>query len=780
MGERDEAFQPTACILCSLNCGLEVTVEDGRIAKVRGDRAHPVSQGYLCQKARQLDHYQNNGDRLTAPLRRRADGSHEPISWDEAIREIAAKLVALRKRHGGKCFAYYGGGGQGNHFPGLYASALRAALGTPYLYSALAQEKTGDFWVNGKLFGRQTSHVTEDVEHADYVLFLGTNPWQAHGIPRARAVLREIAKDPKRTMVVIDPRRTETAELADLHLQLRPGTDAFLLGAILGVLVQENLVNRPFLERHVTGWEAVRSVFQQVPVEAFARRADVPVEDVRAAARGLAKARAASVRADLGLQQSPRSTLNSYLEKLLFLTTGNLGRPGTNSFHTFFLPLIGHSGDADDPATIKTTVTGAAEIGKLFPPNVLPAEIDTDHPGRIRALIVDSGNPLMTAADTKAYRAAFAKLELAVVIDVAMSETARHADYVLPASSQYEKYEATFFNFGFPTNTFHLRRPILPPREGTLPEPEIYRRLLVAMGELPDRFPVLEAVARIDRLGPSLRLFPMALKLMLALKPRYQKLATVILAETLGKALPNGAKAAAPLWFACQQYAARHPAAVERAGVHDQGAGLGEALFAKLLQSPAGMTLSTHEYADTWSFIRHPDGKVRLDIPELLEQLAALDRETDVGAERDEEYPFLLIAGERRSFNANTILRDPAWRQADEHGALRVHPADARDLGCADGDELICESARGELRVRALVCDSVRRGMVTLPHGYGMRYTRPKDGVAVAHGPALNEITDAAYKDPISHTPLHKHIRVRLRRAAAGVETRAEELAVSG
>ena len=151
--------------------------------------------------------------------------------------EIAAKLLQLKNDHGGHSIAYYGGGGQGNHLPGLYAAAFRAALGTPYAYSALAQEKTGDFWVNGKLFGRQTCHVTEGIHEADYVLLIGTNPWQSHGIPQARRILREIAKDPHRTLVVIDPRRTKTARMADIHIAVKPGTDAFLMLAILGAIV---------------------------------------------------------------------------------------------------------------------------------------------------------------------------------------------------------------------------------------------------------------------------------------------------------------------------------------------------------------------------------------------------------------------------------------------------------------------------------------------------------------------------------------------------------------
>jgi anaerobic selenocysteine-containing dehydrogenase len=754
----DEAWLPTACILCSRNCGIEVEVEAGHLRRIRGDERHPLSQGYLCQKAARLDHYQNHADRLQSPLRRLPSGELQPVSWETAIREIAGRLTALRDAHGGRALAYYGGGGQGNHLGGVYGRGLAEAMRTRYHYSALAQEKTGDFWVNGKLFGRQTCHTTEGVEEAEVVVFIGTNPWQAHGIRNARDTLRAIARDPARTMVVIDPKRTETAAMADIHLQLRPGTDAFLLAAILGVIVREGLANRGFLEARTSGHEAVLSALATVPVEAHAERAGVAIEGVHRVARALARARSASVRVDLGIQQSLHSTLNSYLEKLLFLVTGHFGRPGCNALHTFFLPLIGHS-ETKEAGGWTTAVTGMPEIGKLFPPNVLPAEILADHPGRIRGLVVDSANPAVTAADTRAYREALGRLELLVVIDVALTETARLAHYVLPAASQFEKWEATFFNLEFPTQAFHLRRPLLAPRPGTLPEPEIYRRLLVAMGELPARFPLLSAVARLDRRWPGLRLFPGALATALALRPRLRRYAAFVLHETLGRALPEGAAAAAPLWFAAHRYAERHGTAVRRTGLRGEGAALGEALFERILSSPSGTLLSTNDHEDTWRLVRHEDGRIHLDIPEMLEALRGLAHEEEVAATA---FPLVLIAGERRSYNANQIYRDPRWRRNDPDGALEIHPEDARALGLADGARALCESARGALEVRVRHAPGLRRGVVTLPHGYGMDHP-DEGGRRVVQGPVLNLLTSAEHRDPITATPYHKYVPVRLR-----------------
>ena len=244
----DDTWHQTACILCECNCGIEVRLggDDGRsFTRIRGDKAHPASKGYTCEKALRLDHYQNGPHRLTSPLRRRADGTFEEIDWDTAITEVAARFTEVRDAHGGESILYYGGGGQGNHLGGAYSSGTRAALGSRFRSNALAQEKTGEFWVNGQMLG---THVRGDFAEAEVAVFVGKNPWQSHGIPHARTTLKEIARDPERSMIVLDPRRTETADLADFHLRVRPGTDAWCLAAMGAVLVQEGLLATSWLD----------------------------------------------------------------------------------------------------------------------------------------------------------------------------------------------------------------------------------------------------------------------------------------------------------------------------------------------------------------------------------------------------------------------------------------------------------------------------------------------------------------------------------------------------
>ncbi|MCX5732305.1 MAG: molybdopterin-dependent oxidoreductase, partial [Deltaproteobacteria bacterium] len=368
-------WKPTACILCECNCGLEVELggEGGRhLVRLRGDRRHPSSRGYACEKAHRLDYYQNGRDRLTTPLRRRTDGTFEAIDWDTAIREVAARLAAVRDLHGGEAIFYYGGGGQGNHLPGAYGTATRRALGSSYRSSALAQEKTGEFWVAHRMFG--TAMMRADFEHCDVALFLGKNPWNSHSIPQARVLLKSIAKDPARTLIVVDPRRTETAALADIHLRVRPGTDAYLLAALLGIVFEEGLVDRAFLDAHAVDLEPVEAAIRAVPIAAFCARAGLEEALVRRTARVLGGARALASFEDLGVQMNRGSTLVSYLHRLLVTLTGNFGKEGTTFIPTSIVAIAGGASKRTSP------VVGAPIIGGMIPCNVIADEILTDHP----------------------------------------------------------------------------------------------------------------------------------------------------------------------------------------------------------------------------------------------------------------------------------------------------------------------------------------------------------------------------------------------------------------
>lgn len=817
----DDDWHKSACILCECNCGIEIKLDGRKLSRIRGDKDHPASGGYTCEKALRLDFYQNGRHRITTPLRRAADGTYEEISWDTALSEIAAKLLAVRARHGGDKIFFYGGGGQGNHLGGAYGKALMAALGAKYYSNALAQEKTGEMWVDGKLYG---GHTKGDFEHAEVVLFLGKNPWQSHSFPRARPTLKAIAADPERAMIVIDPRRSETARLADFHLQVRPGTDAWCVSAMLAVLVEEDLLDHAFLRAHTTGLAPVLAALATIPVTEFAAHCGVPEELLRTATRRFAAARSATTYEDLGIQQAPHSTLVSYLNKLLWILTGNFGRPGTMYLHSTLAAVAGTGGApkgkpakgiskqwrkvvaettargatalsallptlATAPVTAaptrrltrtllrtavpalagnlggmgggsaaggKTTpVTGARIIAGLVPCNSITEEILTDHPDRFRAMWIDSSNPVHSLADSERMRTAMRSLELSVVIDVALTETARVADYVLPASSQFEKWESTFFNVEFPHNTFQLRPPVLDPLPGTRAESDIYTGVIRELG--------LVDPALVDRLVRAREngtdTFALTFFSAVAGNPSLLNLAPYLLHEALGPHLPAGAANAATLWGAAHLCAFANPAAVRRAGFTGTGIEPGERLFDAILTRHAGVTFTVDTWDDVWAYVKRRDRRFTVHIPELIAELDQL-RVTPPDFTTD-EYPFTLSAGERRAFTANTIIRDPGWRRRGGDGELRISPADAAELALRDGTRVTVITETGRATAVVEISDMMQQGHLSLPNGMGLD-TTDGSGAPIRTGVAANELTSVERRDRFAGTPWHKNVPARI------------------
>lgn len=743
-------WKPTACILCECNCGLEVQLggEDGRrIIKVRGDKAHPASEGYACEKPSRLDYYQNDAGRITRPLRRREDGRFEEVDWDTAIREVAERLAAIRDAHGGDKILYYGGGGQGNHLPGGYSRSTRAALGIRYSSNALAQEKTGEAFVLGKM---ARTLCRADFETCEVGVFIGKNPWFSHGIPRARVTLRELSRDPDRCMIVIDPRRTETADLADIHLQVKPAGDAWLLAAIFAVIVQEGLLDEAFVEAHTENLDAVLPHFESLPVAAYCEEAGVDEALVREAARRIGNARSVAMFEDLGVQMNRNSTLVSYLHYLIAFGTGNYGRPGSQYPVTSLQQILQASEDKGETSP----VTGSKIINNLLACNRIPDEILTDHPARFRAAFVEAANPVHSLSDGPRMREAFEALDFVVVVDVAMTETGRLADYVLPVATQFEKAEATFFNFEFPKNYFHLRTALMEAPEGLFPEPELHARLAEALGTLKQEH--VDALAAAWDAGRDA--FRNAFFELVGSAPGFMGTAPAALYRAIGPKLPEGRGEGAALWAIAQIAATKIPHAIRRAGIGtDPDENLGDALFDAILAADRGFVFAVDEWDESLAKIGTPSGRIDFAIPELFEALDALA--TSERLPRDPEYPLVLSAGERRSFTANTIVRNPAWRRKGAEGALTISPADAQRLGLADGSRARLSTRRGAAEVSIEVSDRMQPGHCSLPNGTGLAHATA-DGVV--GGIAPNELTAGEDCDFLAGTPWHKSTAARV------------------
>jgi formate dehydrogenase len=316
---------------------------------------------------------------------------------------------------------------------------------------------------------------------------------------------------------------------------------------------------------------------------------------------------------------------------------------------------------------------------------------------------------------------------------------------VLPAASQFEKWEMTFFNTEFPCNTVQLRPPVLDPLPGTLPEPEIYARLLRALGAVdPGLIGELTAAAKTGRQEFTTAFFAAVGK-----DPGLLGVAPYLLYETLGATMPERQRGTAAVWGLAQLCAMAYPDAVRRAGHAD-----GNALFDAIVNTPWGVTFTADNWEDVWTYVKRPDRRFTVEIPELTEQLRHLRTAEPFS---DGEYPLVLSAGERRAFTANTIYRDPTWRRRDTEGALRISPQDAQHLGLRDGGLARVTTAAGTAEAVVEITDMMQPGHISLPNGLGVDH--PDHGRV---GVAPNELTSLELRDAFAGTPWHKHVPARV------------------
>jgi anaerobic selenocysteine-containing dehydrogenase len=739
-------WKKTCCMLCGQNCGLEALVEENRIVKVRPDKANPRSEGYICRKGMNVANYQHHAQRLTHPLKRVGD-SFEKISWDQALDEIAAKLRHIIDEHGPRAYAYMGGGGQGCHFEAPFGVTFMQGLGSQYHYSALAQELTGLFWVMGRGLGKQYMWTVPDEHETDLLLAIGWNGWMSHQMPQARRHLTRISKDPDKLLVVIDPRRSDIAQRADIHLPIRPGTDALLTRAMIAIILQEGWENSKYIANHVSGFDQIRAWFTDFDAKAAVEVCELDYEQVREVCRLIAT-RKSSMHADLGILMNRHSTVTSYLEWILFAICGRIGVRGGNVIPGIVMPIGAHS-DERLPETWRTVATDFPAIMGYFPPNAMPEEILSGHPDRLRAVIIGGANPLRSYADTTAYEKAFAELDLLVTVEINMSETAALSHYVLPAPSGFEKWDGTFFPWTWPGLYLQFRPPVLEPEGEPLEEGEIYTRLAERLGLMPEIPDSLYEAAKGDR-----SLFLMALMGFIQENPQAMTSVPFLLAKLLGPVLGSAHKAA--LWGLLQTAPPDFRENAVRAGF-EEGPALGEQVFQACLDHPEGLWVGKCDEENNLGMLKTQDGKVNVHIPELAEWLQSIQPASEANALRmGDKFPFILMAGRHTDMNANTLMRNPAWNEGRRACTLAMHPEDARALGLEDGQMVRATTEAGAVEVELEVTGEMRKGQMAIPHGFGLDYEGKPYGVNV------NRLAKNTHRDDFAGTPLHRYVPCRV------------------
>ncbi|MCP4342725.1 MAG: molybdopterin-dependent oxidoreductase [Desulfobulbaceae bacterium] len=744
--EKLECWQKTGCVLCAQNCGLEVLVADGRMVKVRADKQNPRSQGYVCRKGLNILNYQYPKGRLTEPLKRIGD-RFVPISWDQAASEIATGMRKLVDSHGPRCLAYMGASSQGGHFEAAFGLSLLRGMGSQYMYSSAGQEFSGAWWVAGRMLGKQYNVAIPDEKNTEMLVGWGWNGMQSHQMVQAPRTLRTIAKDPDKLLVVIDPRRSETAEISNIHLALCPGTDALLIKAMIALILERGWENSKYIEDHVEGFTEISSWFEGVDIEASLELCQLEFKQVEELCR-LMTTRRWSMHPDLGIYMGRNSTLNSYLMNILAAICGVFCVKGGNVVPGMVMPLGFHADERSDKVWRTVTTNMAPVAAGAFPPAVMPEEILSQHPERLRAVFVNGCNPLRSYPDTTAYEEAFAKLDLLVVSDVVMSETARLANYVLPCRNGYESWDGTFFPWTYPEVYFQMRRPLVKPCGKSLEESQIFTMIADKLGLIPEIPANIYEAAKGNRLVFGAQLMEWAKKV-----PGVRRNMVLILAKTLGEEWDSANKAA--LWG--MMMTAPHSFREQAARVgFTSGARQGEKIFQAILDNPQGLWLGKADDENPMAGLKTRSGKVEVYIPELAGQVKALDAVTESKAMKlPKKFPFILNAGRHMQCNANTLMRNPAWNDGKRACTVLMNHDDAVTHGLKDGQQVRVTTEVGTETGELEISERARQGTVLIPHGFGLDY----DGTT--YGINVNRLTKNTHRDPIG-TPLHRYVPCRV------------------
>jgi anaerobic selenocysteine-containing dehydrogenase len=695
------------CTLCEATCGLRFEVEGDKILAVRPDDDDVFSRGFACPKGIAIADVHHDPDRLRHPMRRTADGSFERISWGEAFSLAAERLAGIRTAHGADAVAVYVGNPVvHNHGVLLLRGALLKALGTHNAFSAGSQDTSPRFATSYHLYGNSLAVPIPDVDRTDYLLVLGANPLVSNGsaltAPDLRGRLKAL-RERGGKLVVVDPRRSETARVADEWIPIRPGGDAALLLAMVGVLVERGLVDRAALARTTRGWPEVERAIAQLGRADAARAAGVPEATIVRLAEEFAAARSSVAYSRIGVCNSRHGTLGTYATDLLNAAAGRLGAVGGAMFPTpavdaaRVLQLPGMDGHA----RWKSRVRGLPETLGDLPASCLAEEIETPGAGQVRALLTYAGNPVLSTPNGRRLSAALERLEFMVSIDLYVNETTRHADLILPpAWSLAEDHVDVLFPAFMVRNVARYSPAVVATAPGERHDWEIVLELTRRLGGGPTGTPAVDAVLRVaERLG--LRFDPMRM---------------------IDWGLRSGAHGDKFLPW--------------RTGLN----------LRRLREAPHGIDLGPLEPGIAHR-VFHRDGKVNLGAEPFVKALGELAAE--LVRPRDEAA--LLLIGRREVRTCNSWMHNvPALVSGRERCVLYVHPGDATRAGVADGELATLESRvhRGPVKVR--VTDEVWPGIVSLPHGWGHAESAPWQRVAGAHaGVSANDWTDDQYVESI-------------------------------
>ncbi|WP_341912543.1 molybdopterin-dependent oxidoreductase [Polaromonas sp. YR568] len=719
-----ESIHHRICPLCEACCGLELKVRDGQVISIRGHESDVFSAGYICPKGVALKDLHEDPDRLRTPLIKR-DGEFVPASWDEAFAEIERRLPPILAQHGRQAGAI-SVGNPSAHKIGLllYFSRLAKALGSRNVFSASTLDQMPKQLSSGLMFGHWLSIAVPDLPRCDFLLVLGANPLASNGslwtVPdfkgKAKAMQARGGK-----LVVIDPRRTETAAMADTHHFIRPGADVFLLLGLVHTLFDEKLVRLGRLAPLVNGVDAVEAAVKGFSAEVVAPRCGIEAQTIRSLARQLAGTPRAAVYGRIGTCTQEYGTLASWLVDVLNVLTGHLDEPGGAMFPkaaAFAHNTAGQSGTGRGISTGRHTsrVSGAPEVFGELPLTCLAEEIETPGTGQVRTLITVASNPVLSSPNGARLARALDSLEFMVSMDIYVNETSRHADVILPGLSPLEDmhYDVAFPQFSWRNHARYSAPVFAAPKDQPAEWETMLKLTAIVQGqgaqtparEIDDRYFAEDA------------------------KKVFGDQAQAVIEATQGLFGPD-----------------RLLEVALRSGPYgDQfGREPGGLTLAKVRAAPDGIDLG--ELAPRMpEVLRTPSGQIELAPPALLQDLQRAARAIA------EPVPAMVIVGRRDVRSNNSWMHNlPVLAKGPMRCTALVHPADAQRLGLANGTLARISNQGRSIEAQVQVSEEMMPGVVSLPHGWGHGLPGTRMALAAERpGANLNALLDEDWRDPLS------------------------------
>jgi anaerobic selenocysteine-containing dehydrogenase len=711
-----------ACTLCEAHCGLAFQRDGETLLSVRGDPDDVYSHGYVCPKGIAIKDLHCDADRLRGPVRRTPAGHFEPIGWDEALDMATSGLRRAKRERGPKAIGLFGGNPL-VHNPGalLGRAGLARAIGLHNVFGTSSQDTSPRFATSYYLYGSSFVVPVPDLERTAYLLCLGANPVVSNGsfltAPDMRGRLRSIRKRGGR-IVVVDPRLSETAREADEHVSVLPGGDAALILGMLRVLVDEGRTDRPAIARLARGWDAVQRIVAKLSLGDLSNACGVAEDTIARLARDFVAAHSSVAYCRTGITNTRFGTLATYAADLLNVAAGRLGAEGGALFARPALDItrISRLPGMDGHGRWRSRVRGLPETVGELPGSCLAEEIESQGDGQIHALVTHAANPVLSTPNGQRLDRALARLDFMVAIDPYVNETTRHAHVILPPASSLTEEHLDFFFAAFSLrNVTRLSPPAVDPRPDDMPDWKIMWALAEGLGGGFTGIRVIDAA------------------LLLARRTGFDVTPTVLLAALL------------------------------RSGPHgDHFLPLSRGLnLEKLRRAPHGVDLGPLR-PGVRDRVLHRDGRIRLDAPPLLAALESYAGCVPRGPSSGE----LLLIGRREVRSNNSWMHNlPSLVRGRERCVLFVHPDDARAAGLRDGDMGWLQSRVHSGPVPVRLNDEMRRGVVSLPHGWGHAKVAPFQRTAGERpGVSANDWTDEAEVESVVGQSILNGVPVRLGR----------------